>query len=106
MIDATVLSTIRTVESLGQGHYQRYHRAAIIDHTQPIHDPIKKNSLLLFRSPRKQLKSKQTGEMSLLDEVDTAVIVILVGKFYFFKTLCAVIDILVAFGVENIVLPH
>ena len=37
--------------------------------------------------------------MSLLDEVDTAVIVILVGKFYFFKTLCADIDIWVAFGV-------
>ena len=34
----------------------------------------------------------------LVRTVDTDVIVILVGKFYFFKTLCADIDIWVAFG--------
>ena len=66
VMDATVVNTIRTVESLGQEQYQRYRQAVIIDHTQSIHDPIKKNSLPLFRSPQKKLKSKQTGKMSLL----------------------------------------
>ena len=45
VMDATVVNTIRTVESLGQEQYQRYRQAVIIDHTQSIHDPIKKNSL-------------------------------------------------------------
>ena len=61
VMDATVVNTIRTVESLGQEQYQRYRQAVIIDHTQSIHDPIKKNSLL-FRSPRTKLKAKQTGK--------------------------------------------
>ena len=52
VIDATVVNTIRT-EFLGQEQYQRYRQAVIIDYTQSIHDNIKKNSLPLFRSPRK-----------------------------------------------------
>ena len=60
-MDATVVNTIRTVEYLGQEQYQRYRRAAIIDHTQSIHDPIKKNSLPLFRS-KKKVKVKTDRE--------------------------------------------
>ena len=45
VMDATVVNTIRTVELLGQEQYQIYRQAVIIDHTQSIHDPIKKNSL-------------------------------------------------------------
>ena len=41
VMDATVVNTIRTLESLGQEQYQRYRQAVIIDQTQSIHDPIK-----------------------------------------------------------------
>ena len=66
VMDATVVNTIRTVESLGQEQYQRYRQAVIIDHTQSIYDPIKKNSLPPFRLPRKKCKVKTVYFLSLV----------------------------------------
>ena len=38
----------------------------IVECTHSIHDPIKKNSLPLFRSPALKTKSKQAGQISML----------------------------------------
>jgi len=46
----TVVSTVRTVEAIGRDQYNSYHKTVIVERTRSIHDPIKINSLPLFRN--------------------------------------------------------
>ena len=47
------------------------HKSMIVEHTCSIHDPIKKNSLPLFRSLTPKTKNKQAGQISMLkDDVE------------------------------------
>ena len=43
-----------------------YNKSVIVERTCSIHDPIKKTSLPLFRSPTRKTKSKQAGQISML----------------------------------------
>ncbi len=49
-------SVVNTVEALGRDPYNAYHKSVLADRTRSIHEPIKKNSLPLFRSPRSKTK--------------------------------------------------
>ena len=59
VISESVVSTVRTVEAIGRYQYNSYHETVIVERTRSIHDPIKKNSLPLFRNPTKG--QKQAG---------------------------------------------
>ena len=56
-----VVSTVETIEELGSTQYQQYMTNVIKNWTVSIHDPIKKNSLPLFKRPlpKKSQKLKQ-----------------------------------------------
>ncbi len=65
VINESVVNTVRTVEALGKQKYEAY-TESVKDRTSSIHDPIKKNSLPLFRCPTHKTKNKQTGKISML----------------------------------------
>ncbi len=66
VVNESVVSTVRTVEAIGRDQYNMYHKSVIVERTHSIHDPIKKNSFPLFRSPTPKTKSKQAGQISML----------------------------------------
>ena len=66
VLNESVVSTVCTVEAIGRDQYNMYHKSVIVERTRSIHDPIKKNSLPLFRSPTPKTKSKQAGQISIL----------------------------------------
>ena len=66
VVNESVVSTVRTVEAIGRDQYNMYHKSVIVERTRSIHDPIKKNSLPLFRSPTPKTKIKQAGQISML----------------------------------------
>lgn len=66
VVNESVAKTVRTIEALGEEQYNVYHKAVIQDLSRSIHDPIKKNSLPLFRHPAPKTKSKQAGHISML----------------------------------------
>ena len=56
-----VVETVHTIESLGRAQYQQYVTDVIVNRTVQIQQPIKKNSLPLFKrpSPKRSKKVKQ-----------------------------------------------
>ena len=68
VIDESLVKTVRTIESVGRDQYSKYHKTVISDRTRSIHDPIKKNSLPLFRCPTHKTKTKQAGQISMLKD--------------------------------------
>lgn len=64
VIDESVV--VRTVETLGTEQYQAHHKSVIKDCTSSIHEPIKKNSLSLFKRPTPKTKNKQAGQIAML----------------------------------------
>ena len=68
VIDESVVNTVCTVEAVGRDQYNTYHKSVISDRTCSIHEPIKKNSLPLFRCPTRNTKTKQSGQISMLKD--------------------------------------
>jgi hypothetical protein len=68
VIDEYVVITVRTVEALGNNQYNNYRKSVIYDRTHTIHDPIKNNSLLLFRCPTHKPKNTQSGQIAMLKD--------------------------------------
>ena len=68
VINESVVCTVYTVEAIGRDQYNDYHKSVnmIVERTHSMHDPIKKNSLPLFRNPTHKNKSKQAGQVSML----------------------------------------
>ena len=66
VMNESVTNTVRTVEKLGKSQYDEYHQSVLVDCTRSIHDPIKKNSLPLFKCPTPKEKSKQAGKIATL----------------------------------------
>ena len=64
IIDESVVNTVCTVESVGRDQYNKYHKTVIRDRTHSIHEPIKNNSLPVFKCPTP--KTKQAGQISML----------------------------------------
>ena len=61
-----VTHTVCTVESLGKSQYEEYRKSVLVEGTRSIHDPIKKNSLPLFKCPTPKEKSKQAEKVATL----------------------------------------
>ena len=59
VLDESVVDTVRKIEDLGKEQFESYYKSVLIDHTRSIHQPIKKNSLSLFKSKPKA-KTKQS----------------------------------------------
>lgn len=66
VMNESVTNTVRTVEKLGKSQYDDYHKSVLTDCTRSIHDPIKKNSLPLFKCPTPKAKSKQADKIATL----------------------------------------
>lgn len=66
VLDESVVNTVRTVQSVGQDQYEKYCESVISDCTRSIHEPIKKNSLALFRTPIQKINTEDKGKLSLL----------------------------------------
>lgn len=66
VVDESVVATVRTVEALGKKLYEEYDKSVVKDRSLSIHEPIKKNSLPLFRRPTPKTKNKQAGQISSL----------------------------------------
>ena len=61
-----VVNTIRTLEDTGTKKYQEYVKAALVDLSHSIHDPISKNSLRLF-STKLKVRSKDCKKVKVLE---------------------------------------
>ena len=61
----------RTVKSVGRDQYNKYHDTVIKHRTHSIHEPIKRNSLSLITCPTHKIRTKQTGQISMV-KVDVA----------------------------------
>jgi len=66
VLNEAVVNTVRTVETVGKTQYKAYHNSVLVEWTRSIQEPIKKNSLPLFRCPVPKAKTKQTGQLSML----------------------------------------
>ena len=60
IMDESVVNTIRTIEALGKEQFNSYYKSVLVDCTSSIHDPIKRKSLPVFKSPKQKSKSKQS----------------------------------------------
>ena len=74
------ISNLRLLESAGQAQYQAFVKDALIEGTRSIHEPIKKNSLSIFRETKRkpcgklQYKIKSLGnDLSLFGQMYVAV---------------------------------
>lgn len=54
------------METVGKEKHAAYYESVVKDRTCSIHEPIKKNSLPLFRCPTPKTKSKKAGQISML----------------------------------------
>ena len=61
-----LIKTLRTVEHLGNSQYEEFQKSVLIDGSRLIHEPIKKNSLPLFKCPTIKEKSKQQDKIARL----------------------------------------
>ena len=68
VMDDSVSETVRSVEALGKDQYQKYRKTVILNCTHFIHNPIKRNTLSLFRRPASKLKTKQAKQISVLKD--------------------------------------
>ena len=64
--DESVIATVRTLESTGKEKYQDFVKKVLDDRTHSIHDPIKRNSLPLFRKCHHKQTSKQGKKIKVL----------------------------------------
>lgn len=66
VLNESVVSTVRTIEALGKQQFEDYMKAVVLDRTRSIHEQIKKNSLPLFGSSARKVKTKQSDKITTL----------------------------------------
>ena len=69
VLNDSVVETVRTIEELGKEQFKSYYKSVLVDHTRSIHEPIKKNSLSLFKCPKPKSKTKQSKAVEGLKNV-------------------------------------
>ena len=62
--DPVIITALRQMEMLGQEQYERYIEERLVNRTNPIADPIKRNNLSLFSRPPVRKKSKAQLHLS------------------------------------------
>lgn len=65
-MDESVAIALCTLEDTGTKQYQDFVTNILVDCTASIHEPIKKNSLALFKRPQLKATSKQGKKIKLL----------------------------------------
>ena len=65
-VDESVALAMYTLENTGIKQYQDYVTKVLEDRTVSIHEPIKRNSLALFKRPQVKAISKQGKKMKVL----------------------------------------
>lgn len=70
------VSTVRTIEAVGTGQYQKFMKEVLEDRTKSIHDPIKKNNLSLLKTRKPKVNSKVKQLAVIRDNVS------LFGRLY------------------------
>ncbi len=50
VLNDSVVETVRTIEELGKEQFKSFYKSVLVDYTRSIHEPIKKNSLSLFKA--------------------------------------------------------
>ena len=60
IMDKSAVDTVFTIEALGREQFNSYYKSVLVDRTRSIHDPIRRNNLLLFKCPKQKSKSKQS----------------------------------------------
>ena len=66
MINESVVNIVHIMEAVGKEKYAAYYESVVKDHTCSLHEPIKRNSLPLFRCPIPKTKCKKAGQISML----------------------------------------
>eukprot|EP00745_Piridium_sociabile_P012394 TRINITY_DN190_c0_g1_i6.p1 TRINITY_DN190_c0_g1~~TRINITY_DN190_c0_g1_i6.p1 ORF type:complete len:743 (+),score=169.21 TRINITY_DN190_c0_g1_i6:247-2475(+) len=69
VIGESVANTVQTIEEVGQAQYDSYNEAIITERRKSIHEPVKRNSLPLFRSSSKGKRKQSDGVSLLKDDV-------------------------------------
>ena len=64
--DESVISTVHTLEETGKKQYQDYVKNVLDMRIRSIHDPIKRNSLALFKQPQRKAISQQGTKIKVL----------------------------------------
>ena len=64
-VDESVVITLHALEDRGIEQCQDFIKNVLEDYTQPIHDPIKKNSFALFKRPQMKVTSKAGKKIKL-----------------------------------------
>ncbi|XP_061894509.1 uncharacterized protein LOC133644183 [Entelurus aequoreus] len=64
--DKLVANTMLILEDTGKRQYQEFVKKVLDERTQSIHDPIKRNSLAVFRQPRRKTMSKDGKKIKVL----------------------------------------
>ena len=66
IVDPSVKDTVIQIESLGQQQYNSYVQDRLVERSTPIHDPIKRNKLALFKNPEPKVIPKAKLQASSL----------------------------------------
>ena len=66
-MEEAVVSTVRNIESLGKTNYHEYMNEVVEQRTRSIHDPIKRNSLPLFKHTSTKKKSNKAEQAMYSD---------------------------------------
>lgn len=66
VMDQSVVHTVRTIEDVGKQQYKEYYKEVLINCKKSVHEPIKKNSLRLFKSPAPKYRDKQADKIASL----------------------------------------
>ena len=64
--DKSVEVTVRTMEYVGRNQYQDFVQNVLVSRTHSIHDPIKRNSLALFKRNKYKATSKEEKKIKVL----------------------------------------
>ena len=61
-----MVNYLYSLEDIGLKQYQEFAKSVLEDHTHSIHEPIKKNSLALFKRPQPKTSYNQSKKIKLL----------------------------------------
>ena len=64
--DGSVVAALHTLEDTGKKQYKDFVKNVLNARSHSIHDPIKRNSLALFRQPKRRVTSKQGKKIKVL----------------------------------------
>lgn len=62
-VDQAVVGTFRNMEHLGKEQYEEYVTNVLVERNRSIHQPIKRNNIMIFKQPTARNKSKMKQQL-------------------------------------------